>query len=84
MACACWRIRTQPGSISQDGTEIASGYALSRRPDHVRRDGTVPVIVPEVEGRTRRLSAAPAEKEADAAAHPTLTEVHVRKPMEAQ
>jgi len=47
-----WRVHVGVSEPSpdhlQDGTEIASGYALSRRPDHVRRDDG-PVIVPEVE-----------------------------------
>src|SRR6202022_4841633 len=55
----------------------ARGDALSSRPDHVRRDHG-PRDRAGSGGRTRRLSAAPAEKEADAAAHPALTEVDVR------
>src|SRR6266850_5823457 len=61
----------------QDGREIARGYALSSRPEHVRRDDG-PRNRAGSGGRTRRFSAAPAEEEADTAAHPALTEVDVR------
>src|SRR6266436_9935141 len=76
-----WRVHVGIAEASpdhlQDGPEIASGNALSSRPDHVRRDDG-PRNRAGSGGRTRRLSAAPTKEEADAAAHPALTEVDVR------
>src|SRR5258708_24081465 len=77
-----WRVHVGVAEASadhlQDGGEIAGGNSLTSRPEHVlREDG--PRDRAGSGGRTRRLSAASAEEEADAAVHPALTEVDVRE-----